>query len=308
MSPLPPTPSTTSKLSPPQPARRKKVTLRSLNQMYTTGVPISVVTAYDFPTARFLEQAGIDICLVGDSLAMVACGYASTNEIGMDEMLYHCRAVARGAKLPLLVADMPFGSHQASMELGITNAIRLVKEGGMEAVKVEGGKDAAPFIKRLVDMGIPVMGHVGLTPQRQAALSGFRIQGKTAEGAMRVAEDARIVQEAGAFAIVLEAIPAPLAKSITEDLKIPTIGIGASSHCSGQVLVQSDMLGMTERVPKFCKKFLRLADLVPQALRTYADEVKARSFPDEENNTYEMPQEEWRRYLEMKEDAAFKQE
>lgn len=279
---------------------------------------------------------------------MVACGYASTNEIGMEEMLYHCRAVARGAKSPLLIGDMPFGSHQASMEIGVTNAIRMLREGAMEAVKIEGGKDVLPLVSRLVDIGIPVMGHIGLMPQRQvspysqldganyilltswllftslqSALSGFRVQGKTAESALQITKDALALQEAGAFAILIEALPSRLAESLVSDLRIPTIGkdtsssqpnalpfrltmllltgIGASAACAGQVLVQTDMLGMTERVPRFCKKFANLAEDVPNALRAYHDEVKSRTFPEEDANTYEMPEEEWRRFQELRE-------
>ncbi|KAK9897641.1 ketopantoate hydroxymethyltransferase [Cystobasidium minutum MCA 4210] len=274
--------------------------------MYMTGTPISMLTAYDYHSARYLEQAGIDICLVGDSLAMVACGYASTNEIGMDEMLYHCRAVARGAKTPFLIGDMPFGSHQASLETGVTNAIRMIREGGMEAVKIEGGKDVLPLVTRLVDIGIPVMGHIGLMPQRQSALSGFRVQGKTAESALQITKDALALQEAGAFAVLIEALPSRVAESLVSDLRIPTIGIGASSACAGQVLVQTDMLGMTEKVPRFCKKYADLATAVPDALRAYHEEVKSRSFPEESTNTYDMPEEEWRRFSELR--AELKQQ
>ncbi|CAD6568704.1 MAG: hypothetical protein CYPHOPRED_002817 [Cyphobasidiales sp. Tagirdzhanova-0007] len=279
---------------------RKKVTIRTLQQLHTSQTPISVVTAYDYPSARFLEQAGIDVCLVGDSLAMVACGYTSTTEIGMDEMLYHCKSVARGAKTPLLVADMPFGSHQPSLEFGIANAVRMIREGGMDAVKIEGGEDVVPIVTKLVDIGIPVMAHIGLMPQRQSALSGYRVQGKTAESALRMTREALALQRAGAFSVVLEAVPALVASSITSDLSIPTIGIGASAACSGQVLVQADMLGMTDRIPRFCKAYAHLSEIVPAAIAQYAAEVKNRSFPDESRNTYEMPELEWKRFLDIR--------
>lgn len=267
-----------------------------------TETPISVITAYDYPTARFAEEAGVDICLVGDSLAMVSCGYSSTTEIGMDEMLYHCRSVARGAKTPFLLADMPFGSHEPSLELGVTNALRLMREGGMEAVKIEGGKDVLPLVTRLVDIGVPVMGHVGLTPQRVSALSGFRIQGKTAESALRIVQDARALQAAGAFAILLEAVPGPVADFMAADLKIPIIGIGATSACGGQVLVQPDMLGVTSRVPKFCKTYANLGETVPEAIKAYVADVKARKFPEDGKHTYDMPDEERRRFMELSQD------
>ena len=254
---------------------------------------------------------------------MVSCGYSSTTEIGMDEMLYHCRSVARGAKTPFLLADMPFGSHEPSLELGVTNALRLMREGGMEAVKIEGGKDVLPLVTRLVDIGVPVMGHVGLTPQRVSALSGFRIQGKTAESALRIVQDARALQAAGAFAILLEAVPAPVADFMAKDLKIPIIGavlpaqyhasaastdphfrtgIGATSACGGQVLVQPDMLGVTSRVPKFCKTYANLGETIPKAIEAYVADVKARKFPEGGRHTYDMPDEERRRFAELSQD------
>ena len=254
---------------------------------------------------------------------MVSCGYSSTTEIGMDEMLYHCRSVARGAKTPFLLADMPFGSHEPSLELGVTNALRLMREGGMEAVKIEGGKDVLPLVTRLVDIGVPVMGHVGLTPQRVSALSGFRIQGKTAESALRIVQDARALQAAGAFAILLEAVPGPVADFMAADLKIPIIGehqphytarcpaaltspnlpgIGATSACGGQVLVQPDMLGVTSRVPKFCKTYANLGETIPEAIKAYVADVKARKFPETGKHTYDMPDEERRRFMELSQD------
>ncbi|KAG0037902.1 hypothetical protein BGZ82_001601 [Podila clonocystis] len=277
---------------------RAKVTLATLRKLYKRGEPITVMTAHDFPTGTLVDKAGIDMTLVGDSLAMVALGYTSTSEITIDEMLHHCRAVARGTRSSFLVADMPFGTYETNADQAITNAVRMLKEGKAEAVKLEGGKEMAPTIARLTQVGIPVLGHIGLTPQRQASLGGYKVQGKTAAKAKAMIEDALALQEAGCYAVVLEAVPEPVARHITKVLSIPTIGIGAGVGCSGQVLVQQDMLGLYGRVPRFCKTYRSLADDIVGALKEYSADVKSGAFPAVEH-TYPMPQEELNRFLRM---------
>ncbi|KAI7878201.1 3-methyl-2-oxobutanoate hydroxymethyltransferase, partial [Lichtheimia hyalospora FSU 10163] len=230
---------------------RSKVTIKTLNRLYKHGEPITMMTAQDYPSGMMADRAGMDMCLVGDSLAMVALGYDSTNPLTVDEMLHHCRAVARGCKSSFLVCDLPYGSYEADPTDAVRVSLRFLKEGNAEAVKLEGGKEMAETIERITRVGIPVVGHIGLTPQRQSALGGFRVQGKTAKQAQQLLEDALAVQEAGAFMMVLEAMPEEIATYITQQLKVPTIGIGAGVHCSGQVLVQNDALGLFDRfVPK----------------------------------------------------------
>ncbi|KAG0309278.1 hypothetical protein BGZ98_003880 [Dissophora globulifera] len=277
---------------------RQKVTLATLRKLYKRREPITVMTAHDFPTGTLVDKAGIDMTLVGDSLAMVALGYTSTSEITLDEMLHHCRAVARGTRSSFLVADMPFGTYETSPEQAIANAVRMIKEGKAEAVKLEGGKEMAPTIARLTQVGIPVLGHIGLTPQRQASLGGYKVQGKTVAKAKAMIEDALALQDAGCYAIVLEAVPEPVARHITNVISVPTIGIGAGAGCSGQVLVQQDMLGMYGRVPRFCKTYRNLADEVVGALKEYSADVKSGAFPAEEH-CYPMPQEELKRFMKM---------
>ncbi|KAF9188077.1 hypothetical protein BGZ51_000871 [Haplosporangium sp. Z 767] len=277
---------------------RSKVTLATVRKLYKRREPITVMTAHDFPTGTLVDKAGIDMTLVGDSLAMVALGYTSTSEITLDEMLHHCRAVARGTRSSFLVADMPFGTYETSPDQAVNNAVRIIKEGKVEAVKLEGGKEMAPTIARLTQVGIPVLGHIGLTPQRQASLGGFKVQGKTAAKAKAMIEDAIALQQAGCFAVVLEAVPEAVATHITNVLSIPTIGIGAGAGCSGQVLVQQDMLGLYGRVPKFCKTYRTLADEIVMALREYSSDVKTGAFPAEEH-CYPMPQEELNRFMRM---------
>ncbi|KAG0357145.1 hypothetical protein BGZ54_000439 [Gamsiella multidivaricata] len=254
---------------------RAKVTLATLRKLYKRREPITVMTAHDFPTGTLVDKAGIDMTLVGDSLAMVALGYTSTSEISLDEMLHHCRAVARGTRSSFLVVDMPFGTYETSPEQAIANAVRIIKEGKAEAVKLEGGKEMAPTIARLTQVGIPVLGHIGLTPQRQASLGGYRVQGKTVAKAKAMIDDALALQKAGCYAIVLEAVPEPVARHITNVLSVPTIGIGAGAGCSGQVLVQQDMLGLYGRVPRFCKTYRNLADEIVGALKEYSADVKS---------------------------------
>ncbi|KAF9437121.1 hypothetical protein BGZ76_001902 [Entomortierella beljakovae] len=277
---------------------RPKVTLATLRKLYKRGEPITMMTAHDFPTGTLVDKAGIDVTLVGDSLAMVALGYTSTSDITLDEMLHHCRAVARGTRSSFLIADMPFGSYETGPDQAINNAVRFMKEAKAEAVKMEGGKEMAPTISRLTQVGIPVLGHIGLTPQRQASLGGYKVQGKTASKAKAMIEDAIALQQAGCFAIVLEAVPEPVARHITSILSIPTIGIGAGVGCSGQVLVQQDMLGLYGRVPRFCKTYRSLADEIVGALREYSADVKSGAFPAQEH-CYPMPQDELDRFIRM---------
>ncbi|KAF9165348.1 hypothetical protein DFQ27_009314 [Actinomortierella ambigua] len=277
---------------------RPKVTLATLRKLYKRGEPITVMTAHDFPTGTFCDKAEMDMVLVGDSLGMVALGYPSTAEVTLDEMLHHCRAVARGVRSSFLVADMPFGTYEINADQAISNAVRVIKEGKAEAVKLEGGREMAPTIQRLTQVGIPVLGHIGLTPQRQASLGGYKVQGKTVAKAKAMLEDALALQEAGCYAIVLEAVPEPVATHITKMLSIPTIGIGAGPGCSGQVLVQQDMLGLYGKVPRFCKTYRSLADEIVGALKEYGADVKSGSFPAVEH-TYPMPQEELNRFRSM---------
>ncbi len=239
-----------------------------------------MLTAYDYSFAKMIDAADIDIILVGDSLGMVVLGYDSTVPVTMEEMLHHCRAVSRGVKNALLTGDMPFMSYQVSHETALSNASRFLKEAGCDAVKLEGGVAMAPVIERLVKAGIPVMGHVGLTPQTASSLGGFRVQGRDLERARAIYEDAMAVAEAGAFSVVLECIPSALSALITEDLDIPTIGIGAGSSCDGQVLVTNDLLGLYEKfTPKFVKRYLNLAPRINKALTAFKKEVEAGDFP-----------------------------
>jgi 3-methyl-2-oxobutanoate hydroxymethyltransferase len=243
---------------------------------------ITCLTAYDYPTARLLDDAGVDILLVGDSLGMAVLGYDSTLPVTLDEMVHHTRAVRRGTRHALLVADMSYGSFHLSLDESVRNALRLVKEGGAEAVKVEGGERRIELVARLLDAEIPVMGHVGLTPQSVNALGGFRVQGKTTDAARQVERDARAVQAAGAFAIVLESMPRDVAARITEKLSIPTIGIGAGPDCDGQVLVIHDLLGFgTQHKPKFVRPYANLSAEITRAVSAYCDDVRNGSFPSD---------------------------
>jgi len=261
----------------------RPVTVPRLGKMKRDGKRITMVTAYDATFARLFEEAGIDVLLVGDSLGMVVQGLDSTLPVTVDEMIYHCRAVARGTRRAHVVGDMPFMSWQISTEEALRNAARFLAEGGAQAVKLEGGVDAAPTIERIVHAGIPVMAHVGLTPQSVHAMGGFRVQGKTEAAAARVLNDAKAVAEAGAYALVLEGIPTDLAQQITEAIDIPTIGIGAGPHCDGQVLVCYDLLGLTPDLkPKFVKRYAEFFEDGVAAARQFRDEVRAGVFPSEE--------------------------
>jgi 3-methyl-2-oxobutanoate hydroxymethyltransferase len=269
-----------------------KLPLTELAEMKRRGDRIVMVTAYDAPGARFADGAGIDVVLVGDSAAMVVLGHDSTVPATMDEMLVLTRAVTRGARRPLVVADMPFGSFQISDEEALRNAIRFVKEAGADAVKLEGAGPTLSRVRALVGAGVPVMGHIGLTPQSATMLGGFKAQGRTAAKARQLVADARALEAAGCFSLVLEAVPAPVATTITQALTIPTIGIGAGAGCDGQVLVYHDLLGLYEaRAPRFVKRYASLADEIRSALEKYAEDVRSGSFPEEQHG-YAMPDEE----------------
>jgi 3-methyl-2-oxobutanoate hydroxymethyltransferase len=269
-----------------------KLALPELAEMKRRGDRIVMITAYDAPSGRIADDAGVDVILVGDSAAMVVLGHDSTVPATMDELIILTRAVNRGARRPLVVADMPFGSFQVSNEQALENAIRFVKEAGADAVKLEGAGPMLPRVRALTGAGVPVMGHIGLTPQTATMLGGFKAQGRTAAKAVRLYEDALTLQEAGCFAIVLEAVPAPVAEAITRALEIPTIGIGAGAGCDGQVLVWHDLLGLYEgHAPRFVKQYAELAPLMQRAVSEYAGEVRDGSFPAAQH-TYSIPEEE----------------
>ena len=265
-----------------------KVTVPELLQRKSTAADstnkkkITCLTAYDYPTARLMDEAGVDVVLVGDSVAMVALGYESTLPLTMEESLHHTKAVRRGVQRALVVADMPFGSYQGDVNEALKNAVRFVKEAGAEAVKVEGGERRLEVIARLTEAEIPVMGHVGLTPQSVHAMGGYRVQGKTAGGAEQLLRDARAVEAAGAFSIVLEGIPRELAAEITKSVRIPTIGIGAGPDCDGQILVLHDLLGLTfQEPPKFARRYANVGEVISQAVREYCADVQGGTFPSD---------------------------
>ena len=263
----------------------KKVTIHTLRKMKQSGERITMLTAYDASFARLLDQAQIDVLLVGDSLGMVVQGHDTTLPVTLDQMVYHCAAVARGTQRAHLVGDMPFGSYQAGADEAVKNAMRLVAEGGVEAVKLEGGADYCDVIARIVRAGVPVMGHIGLTPQSVHKMGGYVVQGRGEEKAARLVADARALEKAGCYSLILEAIPADLAAQITRSVSIPTIGIGAGIECDGQVLVIYDLLGMNpDFSPKFVKKYANLAHVIGEAASRYRDEVRAGAFPDEEHS------------------------
>ncbi|RMF30587.1 MAG: 3-methyl-2-oxobutanoate hydroxymethyltransferase [Chloroflexi bacterium] len=272
---------------------RTKITVPKLQQMKQEGRPITMLTAYDYPTALLVDRAGIDVILVGDSLGMVVLGYESTLPVTMDEMIHHCKAVRRGARYALLVGDMPFMSYQSETYEAVKNAGRFLKEAGMDAVKLEGGRDYAPVVEAIVRAGIPVMGHIGLTPQFIARLGGFKVQGRTAQAARALLEDARALEAAGCFALVLEAIPDRVAARITDAVRIPTIGIGAGPHCDGQVLVTHDLIGLFDRfVPRFVKQYTNIARQISEAVAQYRQEVLDGTFPGPEHR-FTIKDEEW---------------
>jgi 3-methyl-2-oxobutanoate hydroxymethyltransferase len=259
-----------------------RVNVGTIREMKRKGEPITMLTAYDYTTARIIDEAGVPLILVGDSLGMVVLGYESTIPVTLEVMLHHTKAVVRGAKNALVVGDMPFMTYHTSTEEAMRNAGRFIQEAGCQAVKLEGGVNVAEKVRRLVDCGIPVMGHIGLTPQSINALGGYKIQGKTPEAAKRLLDDAIALDEAGVFAVVMETVPAPLAALITRKIGAPTIGIGAGAGCDGQVQVINDILGSyTDFVPKHAKQYAKIADIMSTAISQYHEEVKSRKFPTE---------------------------
>lgn len=261
---------------------KKKIPIPEFKELKKQGKKIRMVTAYDYPTAVIIEKTDIEMILVGDSLGMVVLGYDGTVPVTVEDIIHHAKPVVKGAPNTHIVADMPFMSYQVSIEDAIRNAGRLIKESGADSVKLEGGLDYAPTVKAIVKAGIPVMGHIGLTPQTAGSLGGFKVQGKDAKAAQNLIDSAIALEDAGAFAIVLECIPAPLAKIISQKLIIPTIGIGAGVHCDGQVLVTQDMLGLFDRfVPKFVKQYAQIGQLELEAFNKYAEEVALGVFPDD---------------------------
>ncbi|MCL0056354.1 3-methyl-2-oxobutanoate hydroxymethyltransferase [Dehalococcoidia bacterium] len=262
-----------------------RITINQLMEMKRKGEKFCMLTAYDYPTARFVDGAGVPIILVGDSLGMVMLGYESTIPVTMEEMIHHTRAVSRGARNALVVGDMPFMTYHTSIEDALRNAGRFLQEGGAQAVKLEGGETVAEKVRHIVASGIPVMGHLGYTPQSTYQLGGPSAIGKSAEAARQLLRDARALDEAGVFSIVLELVPAPLAKLVTEKIGVPTIGIGAGKHCDGQVQVINDLLGLSaDFVPKHARQYARLADIIKSAIAEYLAEVKAGSFPVPEHS------------------------
>jgi 3-methyl-2-oxobutanoate hydroxymethyltransferase len=271
---------------------RKKITVLDLQQKKVEAQPITMLTAYDYASAVLVDRAEIDAILVGDSLGMVMLGYDGTVPVTMEQMLHHCRAVARGTQSALLIGDMPFMSYQTDPSTAVANAGRFLKEADMEAVKLEGGQEVTVAVEAIVRAGIPVMGHIGLTPQSVSKLGGYRVQGKTAEAARQLLQDARALEAAGCFSIVLEAVPDPVARTISQRLRIPTIGIGAGAGCDGQVLVYHDILGMFDKLkPRFVKQYANLGQTIVDAFTAFRQDVNARVFPADEH-TYSMPQEE----------------
>ena len=263
-----------------------RVTISQIKEMKQRGEKIPMLTAYDYSTAKLIDESGVPLILVGDSLGMVILGYESTIPVTMDEMIHHTKAVVRGTKHALVIGDMPFMTYHVSIDDALRNAARFIQEGGAQAVKLEGGEVVAEKVRRLVECGIPVQGHIGLTPQSVHQLGGFKVVGKTPEAAVRLLNDARALEEAGVFSIVLELVPAPLSKLITEKVSVPTIGIGSGPHCDGQVQVVSDLLGLfTDFVPKHAKQYARLCDSIKSAVADYVAEVKAGSFPTMKEST-----------------------
>jgi 3-methyl-2-oxobutanoate hydroxymethyltransferase len=274
-----------------KPQRPEKVTAPSLRASKERNERLVCLTAYDYPSARIVDEAGTDIILVGDSVGNVVLGYGNTVPVSLEEILRHTRAVRRGVYRALLVSDMPYGSYHTGADDAVRNALRLIKEGGAEAVKLEGGRTRAPLVKRLVDEEIPVMGHIGLTPQSVNKLGGFRVQGKTAETARAILDDARALEDAGAFAIVLEVVPREIAKLVTESVNVPTIGIGAGPHCDIQVLVLHDLLGLSfGKLPRFVRQYANLHQTMTDAISRFAEDVRTGAYPSDAES-YGLPAE-----------------
>ncbi|NLX11308.1 MAG: 3-methyl-2-oxobutanoate hydroxymethyltransferase [Chloroflexi bacterium] len=274
-----------------------KITIHHLHSLKERGEPIVMLTCYDYPTATVLDQCGVDVVLVGDSLGMVVYGFENTLPVTMDMMVLHCQAVRRGVRRAFLIGDMPFMSYQTGTADALRNAGRLLAEGGADAVKLEGGQAVVETVRALVEAGIAVQGHIGLTPQSVSQMGGFRMQGKTVEAARRLIAEARALEQAGVFSLVLESIPAQLADLITRTISIPTLGIGAGPSCDGQVLVTHDLLGLFERfTPRFARRYTELADNMRTAFSAYRDDVHTRAFPAEEH-TYRLPDDTWQAIL-----------
>ncbi len=293
----------------PPPSERRPVSLPRLTEMKENGEPIVMVTAYDYPSAQVAEAAGVDVVLVGDSAAMVVLGLPGTEQVSMEEMIVLGKAVRRGLKTPLMVGDLPMGSYESSNELAVQSAQRLVKETGCQVVKLEAGGIAVERARAIVRSGIPVMGHIGLTPQTATALGGYKAQGKTAASAIRLCEEALALQSVGCFAIVFEAVPAAITETIVEKLQIPSIGIGAGPATSGQVLVFHDLLGITTgHMAKFVKQYANLHETMVEAVERYGDEVRSRHFPEPDHVYSVEPAEldEFRRYLDQESLASAK--
>ena len=270
----------------------RRVSIPELQKMKDRGEKISMLTAYDYPTAQLLDTAGVDVLLVGDSLGMVMLGYDSTVYVTLEEMIHHVKAVVRGTQRALVIGDLPFGSYNEDPAQAIRSATRLMKEGGCAAVKLEGGIEMAPTVRAVVEAGIPVVGHVGLLPQTATKVGGYKVQARTAEDALALVQSGRALEKAGAFMVVVEAVPAAVGTLLSRSLAVPVIGIGAGVGCDGQVLVAPDMLGLQEELaPRYLKRYAHLADTVEDAVRRYVSEVKAETFPAEEH-VYPMDPEE----------------
>lgn len=279
----------------------KKITLPKLHEMAQNSQKIAMVTAHDSLSARMAEEAGVDIVLVGDSLAMVSMGFPDTSQITLDEMIYHCKAVKRGCQAPFIIGDLPFGSYEQSVEKGVESTVRMIKEGGADCVKFEGGRELAPMVERLSQYGIATMPHIGLTPQRQVATGGFKVQGRKAESAFRLLEDALVLESAGAQLFLLEGVPTEIGEVISSKVKIPVIGIGAGAGTSGQVLVQLDMLGgFDDFKPKFLKRYADLLGYSTSAIKQYVQEVRQNEFPQREHS-YSMKEEEFIKFTKLAE-------
>ncbi|WP_299980721.1 3-methyl-2-oxobutanoate hydroxymethyltransferase [Desulfobacula sp.] len=267
----------------------KKITIQDIRQAKKDHRKIVMVTAYDYPFGLMADEAGVDIVLVGDSLGMVVMGLDGTVEVTMEHMIHHIRAVSRGCKTPLVIGDMPFMSYNTSVRDAIINAGRLMKEGGCDVVKLEGGVDFAPTIEAIVKAGIPVQGHIGLTPQTASALGGFKMQGKDAKAAKRIVDDAKALEDAGVFSMILEAVPAPLGEIVAEAVSVPVIGIGAGSQVDGQVLVTHDMIGLFDKfIPKFVKQYTKIRPTIIEAMKAYKEDVINQGFPAQEHS-FNMP-------------------
>ncbi len=262
-----------------------RITINQIKDMKQKGEKIAMLTAYDYSTAKIIDEAGIPLILVGDSLGMVVLGYESTIPVTMEDMLLHTKAVVRGTKRALVIGDMPFMTYHISVDDALKNAARFIQEGGAQAIKLEGGVTVAEKVRRIVDCGIPVMGHIGLTPQSIHQMGGYKVQGRTPEAAANMLEDAKALEEAGAFAVLMETVPTPLATLITQKIGVPTIGIGAGIGCDGQVQIIHDILGWyTDFVPKHTKQYTKLADIIRKAVTEYHNEVKAGSFPTDKQS------------------------